>query len=178
ERARRHASVRGRPGWIKGGLCIRHICNGASGRGPGPGPEARPMATRRGGDGLDTYLLRVFGILMAERSVSRAALKLNQSQPAVSVALRNLRAIFNDPLLVREKSGMVPTERALALLEHARAALGEIDAMLAPEEAFRPDTSQQVFRIGSPDYLAPAFAAGVVNRFRREAPNARLVLHS
>lgn len=136
------------------------------------------MAARRGGDGLDTYLLRVFNILMAERSVSRAALKLNQSQPAVSVALKNLRSIFSDPLLVREKGGMVPTERALALLEHARSALAEIDSMLVPEEAFRPESSRQVFRIGSPDYLAPAFAAGVVNRFRREAPDARLVLHA
>lgn len=136
------------------------------------------MPSRRSGETLDTYLLKVFCILMAERSVSRTALKLNQSQPAVSVALKNLRAIFNDPLLVREKGGMVPTGRALALLEHAKAALGEIDSMLATEEAFRPDESRQVFRIGSPDYLAPAFAAAVVNRFRHEAPHARLVLHA
>lgn len=136
------------------------------------------MSTRRSSETLDTYLLKVFCILMAERSVSRTALKLNQSQPAVSVALKNLRAVFNDPLLVREKGGMVPTGRALVILEHAKAALSEIDSMLATEEAFLPEESRQVFRIGSPDYLAPVFAASVVRRFRREAPNARLVLHA
>ena len=136
------------------------------------------MSTRRGSETLDTYLLKVFSILMAERSVSRTALKLNQSQPAISVALKNLRQILQDPLLVREKGGMVPTDRALAILEHARTALSSIDSMLEAGEAFEPDSSRQVFRIGSPDYLAPAFAASVVARFRREAPHARLVLHS
>ncbi|WP_322995820.1 LysR family transcriptional regulator [Castellaniella sp.] len=136
------------------------------------------MATRRSTAALDTYLLKVFCILMAERSVSRTALKLNQSQPAISVALKNLRLIFQDPLLVREKGGMVPTDRAQAILEHAKAALESIDLMLEADEGFAPDSSRQVFRIGSPDYLAPAFAASVVARFRREAPHARLVLHA
>ncbi|WP_269500155.1 LysR family transcriptional regulator [Castellaniella sp. S9] len=136
------------------------------------------MATRRGNEALDTYLIKVFCILMAERSVSRTALKLNQSQPAISVALKNLRAIFHDPLLVRDKGGMVPTDRALAILEHAKAALGAIDSMLESDEDFDPAQSRQVFRIGSPDYLAPVFAATVVGRFRREAPHARLMLHA
>lgn len=136
------------------------------------------MAIRRSSATLDTYLLKVFCILMAERSVSRTALKLNQSQPAISVALKNLRLIFQDPLLVREKGGMVPTDRALAILEHAKSALESIDTMLETGEAFEPASSRQVFRIGSPDYLAPAFAASVVARFRREAPHARLVLHA
>jgi DNA-binding transcriptional LysR family regulator len=136
------------------------------------------MSTRRGNETLDTYLLKVFCILMAERSVSRTALKLNQSQPAISVALKNLRQIFQDPLLVREKGGMVPTGRAQDILEHAKSALSAIDAMLVADEAFVPEHTRQVFRIGSPDYLAPAFAASVVARLRREAPHARLVLHS
>ncbi|MGB3837090.1 LysR family transcriptional regulator [Castellaniella sp.] len=136
------------------------------------------MAIRRSSATLDTYLLKVFCILMAERSVSRTALKLNQSQPAISVALKNLRLIFGDPLLVREKGGMVPTDRALAILNHAKTALQSIDTMLDSGESFEPDSSRQVFRIGSPDYLAPAFAASVVARFRQEAPHAHLVLHA
>ncbi|WP_103035476.1 LysR family transcriptional regulator [Castellaniella caeni] len=136
------------------------------------------MVTRRSNATLDTYLLKVFCMLMTERSVSRTALKLNQSQPAISVALKNLRLVFHDPLLVREKGGMVPTDRALAILEHAKVALDSIDTMLESGEAFDPASSRQTFRIGSPDYLAPAFAASAVARFRREAPHARLVLHA
>ena len=136
------------------------------------------MTGRRIDDPLDTYLLRVFVLLITERSVSRTALRLNQSQPAISAALKRLRDILGDPLLVREKGGMVPTERALALLSHAKGALAEIDRMVDAPESFEPQTTRHEFRIGSPDYLAPLFVAAVAERFRREAPQARLALHS
>lgn len=136
------------------------------------------MSNRRDEDALDTYLLRVFCLVIGERSVSRVALRMNQSQPAISAALKRLREILGDPLLVREKGGMVPTERALALLSHAKGALAEIEHMVSIPEAFDPKQSKQTFRIGAPDYLAPAFMAGVVERFRREAPHVRLQLHS
>lgn len=136
------------------------------------------MTARRSEDQLDTYLLRMFCLLVTERSVSRTALKLNQSQPAVSLALKRLREILGDPLLVREKSGMVPTERALTLLSHAKGALAEIDRMTDTPESFDPQVSRHEFRIGAPDYLAPVFIASVVARIRREAPNVRLSLQS
>lgn len=136
------------------------------------------MATRRSDNPLDTYLLRVFCLLVTERSVSRTAFKMNQSQPAISAALRRLRDIIGDPLLVREKGGMVPTERAVALLAHAKSALAEIDCMVNSEENFDPLVSRSEFNIGSPDYLAPVFVSAVVERLRREAPEAVLNLHS
>ena len=136
------------------------------------------MSSRRSDDQLDTYLLRMLCLLISERSVSRTALKLNQSQPAVSLALKRLRQILGDPLLVREKSGMVPTERALALLSHAKGALAEIDRMTFSPESFEPQSSRYEFRIGAPDYLAPLFMASVVERIRKEAPQVRLSLQS
>jgi DNA-binding transcriptional LysR family regulator len=126
---------------------------------------------------IDAHLLRVLTTLVAERSVSRTAIRLNQSQPAISSALRRLREAFGDPLLVRERSGMVPTQRALELREHARNALEQIDRMLAGPVAFDPASSQQTFNIASPDYLAMSFVAAVVEQLRREAPQARLVIH-
>lgn len=71
----------------------------------------------RSDDPFDTYLLRVLCTLISEKSVSRAAIRLNQSQPAISAALRRLRAIFNDPLLVRDKNHMVPTARAMQAVD-------------------------------------------------------------
>ena len=136
------------------------------------------MAARRGDNPLDTYLLRVFCLLVTERRVSRTAFKMNQSQPALSAALRRLRDIIGDPLLVREKGGMVPTERAIGLLAHAKGALAEIDCMVNAPDSFDPQVSRSEFHIGAPDYLAPVFIGGVVERMRREAPGARLNLHS
>ena len=126
---------------------------------------------------IDVHLLRVLATLVAERSVSRTAIRLNQSQPAISSALRRLREVFGDPLLVRERSGMVPTQRALELREHARQALEEIDRMLAGPEKFDPASSQRTFNIASPDYLAMSFLGNLVERIRREAALSRLVIH-
>ena len=58
-------------------------------------------------ESIDVHLLRVLHSLLTEGSVSRAALKLNLSQPAVSTALRRLREISGDQLLVRSRNGMV-----------------------------------------------------------------------
>lgn len=130
----------------------------------------------RANDPFDTYLLRVFSTLMNERSVSRAATRLNQSQPAISTALKRLREIFDDPLLLKDRQRMVPTERALQLEASVRTVLGDIDALMSPGEVFDPASTRQVFRIGTPDYLAPPLMAAVVHYMRTTAPHARMLL--
>lgn len=131
----------------------------------------------RSQDLVDIHLLRVLAALVAERSVSRAAVRMNQTQPAISAALKRLRDAFGDPILVRERGGMVPTARALQLRESAREVLGEIDRMLAGPERFEPGASVMTFTVATPDYLAASFMAEVVGRFRAEAPQARLLIH-
>ncbi|EKS66595.1 MULTISPECIES: LysR family transcriptional regulator [Caballeronia] len=126
-------------------------------------------------DPFDTYLLRVLCTLIGERSVSRTAIRMNQSQPAISSALKRLRAIFNDPLLTREKNAMVPTERAIQLAQSAQAALSALDNLLVSDDHFDPATTEQSFTVGMPDYLAPPFFAHVVREFRHAAPRARLI---
>ena len=127
---------------------------------------------------IDTYLLRVLKTLLDERSVTRAAIKLNQSQPAVSAALRQLRDAIGDPLLVRGKSGMVPTAYALELLEPARRALGEIEKITIRRATFSPPDCVRRFRISCPDYLSGSFMPDMVRIFRREAPEASLEIVS
>jgi DNA-binding transcriptional LysR family regulator len=123
-------------------------------------------------------LMRVLTTVVAERSVSRTAIRLNQSQPAISAALRRLREIFNDPLLVRDAVGMVPTARGVELCEQARTALTALESLLVGTTAFDPKHSRQTFRIGSPDYVAPMFMARLITGMRREAADARLVVSS
>ena len=129
----------------------------------------------RADDPFETYLLRVLCALIEERSVSRTAIRMDQSQPAISAALKRLRDVFNDPLLVRDKNTMVPTARALAAAAQARRALGLLDGLLSSGDSFDPATTELNFTIAMPDYLAPPFLADVVRRFRAEAPRARLV---
>ena len=49
---------------------------------------------------LDLNLLRTLHVLLSENNVTRAAQRLNLSQPSVSVQLARLREIFADPLLL------------------------------------------------------------------------------
>lgn len=126
---------------------------------------------------IDTHLLRVLHTLLLERSVTRSAVRLNHTQPAISAALRRLRALFGDELLVRSGNAMVPTQRGLALQRPVRVVLEELDRMFTADAAFVPRTTQMTFAIGCPDYLATVYVAEVVARLRREAPSARLSIH-
>lgn len=123
---------------------------------------------------VDSHLIRVLHLLLTERSVSRTAMLLGQTQPAISVALRKLRALTGDPLLVRSGNGMVPTEHGLALVDAAEEALHGIGRILEPPTAFDPARSTRVFRIGSPDYLDVFFVPSVIERFHTQAPHATL----
>jgi DNA-binding transcriptional LysR family regulator len=102
---------------------------------------------------------------------------MNQTQPAISAALRKLRLVFNDELLIRSGNTMVSTPRGAEILESARSALSEIDRLFTVGEQFDPGTTQQLFKIGCPDYLSTVFMAGVTRAIRSRAPNARLLMH-
>ena len=134
------------------------------------------MTSRSNIDQLDGYLMRVLCALVDERSVSRAAHRLDQAQPAISAALKRLRTIFGDPLLVRDKLDMVPTARALQLAAQTRIALDAMQQLVAPAEQFDAGRAALTFRIASPDYMAPSFMADVARRLQAEAPGCRLEL--
>ena len=67
---------------------------------------------QRGVDLLDGHLLRVLATVVEERSVSRAAARLHQTQPAVSGSLKRLREIFGDALLVRDGTARKPPSKS------------------------------------------------------------------
>ena len=62
-------------------------------------------------------------VLLTELNVTKAAERLNLSQPSVSVQLGKVRNIYNDPLLLPGPRGMLPTSRAIELLQPLRSAL-------------------------------------------------------
>ncbi|CAL93296.1 LysR substrate-binding domain-containing protein [Azoarcus olearius] len=129
-------------------------------------------------DSLDAHLLRVLHVLLTEGSVSRAARRLNQSQPAVSTALKRLRDITGDKLLVRSRTGMTPTERGAELLEPVRIALEQMERIAAGPEGFEPANSRRVFNIATPDYLNALMLGDIVADIHRQAPGAQVAFHS
>ena len=137
------------------------------------------MALRADFDKIELHLIRVLQTLITERSVSRAAMRLQSSQPAVSAQLKRLRALTADPLLVRAGNAMTPTETALQLLEPANRLLQDADRLFNPrarQRSFEPVASEATFRIAAADYLDPLFLPELVAHLKRAAPQARLEL--
>ncbi|WP_451978109.1 LysR family transcriptional regulator [Azospirillum endophyticum] len=117
----------------------------------------------------DLGLLPILEVLIEERHVSRAAMRLNRSQPAVSHALARLRDVFNDPLLVRGEGGLQPTARALQLAEPLAEALALVRSMV-DQPTFDIGQCSRHFRLSLSDYGAAILLPALVSRLRKSAP--------
>lgn len=122
---------------------------------------------------IDLNLLVILDALLTEQHVTRAAERLHLSQPAVSHALARLRDLLDDPLLVRQGGGLVPTARALELATPLAEALAQVQALLAPNR-FDPASAKRRFRVAMSDYSAAIFLPDLVRTLRREAPGIDL----
>jgi DNA-binding transcriptional LysR family regulator len=121
---------------------------------------------------IDLNLLPIALALYDELSVSRAAQTLDMSQPAVSMALRKLRATFNDPLFVRAPRGITPTPRAHALVAVARPLVTRLKEGLLAEEQFNSALSTRPFTFALSDVGEMVFLPKLLERLRVEAPHA------
>lgn len=122
---------------------------------------------------FDLNLLVILDALLSEQHVTRAAERLHLSQPAVSHALARLRDLLGDPLLVRQGGALIATARALELATPLAEALGQVQALLAPNR-FDPASAKRRFRVAMSDYSAAIFLPGLVRLLRREAPGIDL----
>jgi DNA-binding transcriptional LysR family regulator len=129
-------------------------------------------------DKIDLQLIRTLQTLLIERSVSKAALRLGQQQPAVSLALKRLRALTGDPILVRAGSGMTPTDVGLRMLDPANRILDSARNLFLETKAFNPQQAQETFRIAAGDTLDPLFLPHVVARIKAQAPLCHVEIHA
>ncbi len=122
---------------------------------------------------LDLNLLRVFDAVMSERSLTKAAVKLALTQPAVSNAIRRLRETLGDDLLRRSGQGLEPTPRAQALWPTVQEALRQLQASLAPNP-FVAASASNTFVLTMADATAAELMPGLVEVMDRDAPGVAL----
>ncbi|MCL6743844.1 LysR family transcriptional regulator [Kosakonia sp. R1.Fl] len=125
---------------------------------------------------LDLNLLLTLDVLLREHNVTRAAQRLNLSQPSVSVQLARLREIFDDPLLLPGPRGMQPTVRADELREPLRQALEALERAVSPVNAFDPARASVTWRIAATDYTESVVLLPLLGTLRRDAPASRLAV--
>ena len=125
---------------------------------------------------LDLNLLVTLDVLLSEHNVTRAAERLNFSQPSVSVHLAKLRDIFGDPLLLPGPRGMRPTARAESLREPLRQALEALERTVSPASPFDPVTASHTWRVAAADYGESTILLPVLAGLRSVAPGTRLAV--
>ncbi|WP_114192978.1 LysR family transcriptional regulator [Edaphovirga cremea] len=125
---------------------------------------------------LDLNLLVTLDVLLSEHNVTRAAQRLNFSQPSVSVHLAKLRQIFGDPLLLPGPRGMLPTARAEELREPLRQALDALERAVSPADPFDPATATNTWRVAATDYGESAVLLPALAGLRTAAPGTRMAV--
>jgi len=123
---------------------------------------------------IDLNLLVVLDALLEEAHVSRAAHRLNMSQPAVSSALQRCRDVFADALLERGRGGMTRTPLAETLRGPLRSILAEVEILLDPEDV-PLQRIKRVVRITASDESAALLAAPLIAELSRTAPGVAVV---
>lgn len=123
---------------------------------------------------FDLNLLRILDSLLILRNTTRVGEAVGLSQPAVSAALRRLRDVLGDPILVREGNLLVPTDFALSLQEPVHSALLMLEDALSGGGGFDPARLDRSFVIAASDYFQEMLIPKLAASLSAAAPNVRL----
>jgi DNA-binding transcriptional LysR family regulator len=123
---------------------------------------------------VDLNLFAVLGVVLAERSVTRAAKQLHVTPPAISNSLARLRELLGDPLVVRSGNGLAPTPLAQELAPTLARALEQLEGILAAKRGFQPAETTRGFTLAAPDGNQVCDVPAIVEAFARELPRAKL----
>jgi DNA-binding transcriptional LysR family regulator len=98
-------------------------------------------------------------------------------QPAVSAALKRLRGLAGDPILVRSGAGMVPTDAGLRMIEPSASILRAAGMLFSDARGFDAATARATFRLAASDYLDPLFLPHLVAQVKAQAPGCPIEIH-
>lgn len=118
---------------------------------------------------LDLNLLLALKVLIEEKHVSRSALRIGLSQPAMSRALGKLRQILKDPLLVKGSAGLDLSARAIDLYQPLVNVLSTITQIVSPPSS-NPASMQGEIVIATRDNEMVSILPKVINCIMKEAP--------
>ena len=123
---------------------------------------------------LDLNMMRLAHLLLTECNVSKTALRTGHTQPSVSLALKRLRNMIGDPLLVRSGSHLVRTDRGEALHTTLTRILEEFDRLIEQEGDFDPGRLSRPIQIIAPNCIGMFLIPTLSEVLRRAAPETQL----
>jgi len=120
--------------------------------------------------------LRYFVAVAETENVSRAALKLHVSQPALSRQIRDLEDELGFLLLERSAKSVRLTEAGRTFLNEARAVLRRADDAVNAAKAVATGTKGEL-HVGYAPSLTARILPPTLRAFQAEVPNVRVKLH-
>ena len=122
---------------------------------------------------LDSDLLRTFLQVSATGSFSKAAARIDRSQSAVSLQMKQLESLLGQSLFERHGRGVRPTAIAMRLRPVALQVVGLLDQATAELSS---SALRGSLRIGIPDEYADSLLPNVIAEFARANPGVELVV--
>ena len=119
--------------------------------------------------------LEVFGALFEAGSVSRAAQRLNLSQPAVSVALGKLEAELGFRLFHRDRGFFAPTSEAILLHEEVQQGITALARVEQRADEIRSGATAGI-SVATNGAMSYNFLPGVIAEFQRDFPGTHVEL--
>lgn len=122
-------------------------------------------------------LIPIFVAIYEELSLSKAAVRMQISQPAVSKALARLRDIYDEPLFHRTASGVEPTSFASDIYPAMSASLKNYTSTLSASRDFDHRVSNRVFSIACVSVASYELLPNLMAIIAKIAPNIALEVH-
>ncbi|MBP2551410.1 DNA-binding transcriptional LysR family regulator [Neorhizobium galegae] len=115
---------------------------------------------------------------MIKGNMTAAGEYIGLSQPAMSHALKRVRAIMGDELFKKTSGGFVMTRFCTEIFPAVRRIIEDTESVMLSRFDFEPATSNRAFRIGMNDYFSVVLMPRLLERVRSRAPHCVLeVIH-
>ena len=123
---------------------------------------------------IDLNLLVVLDALLQEEHVTKAGERLGLSQSATSRALKKLRVLFEDDLLIKGHQGMNLSTKATQLRPAVAQSLQELTRLFAPLPTFEPSSFDGEIWISAGPWVSDTLLTTLLRVLHEDAPGARL----
>ena len=126
---------------------------------------------------IDLNLLVILQAIYEIGHLGKVSKKLNLTQSAISHSLARLRDYYGDPLFVRTKSGMVPTELTKKIAPELDVALAAITkTLLRKKNRFNPKQESREFVLAMGEFSNHLLLTDVQRILAEDAPKIKLKL--
>lgn len=137
------------------------------------------MAAATGAEALAARLrfrhLQIVDMLARTGSLSRAAIGLHVTQPALSKALAEIEQALGFRVFERTPRGLHPTGQGEVVIRASGLMLEELGQMQREARALGPDGRiATLLRLGTPAFLSLTLLPGIVMQLTRETPPVRV----